>query len=181
VRGQVSPVILPSNVLRSTLVSASLLLESNLRLSLVRALLGPFRPSHDLLSPSSPKVALRDKERKKDRNSAHESRKKQRFVNGSRVKRTRRSRHFDFLVLTIVGTGICTRVNTPLRCWRYGLALVAALHSECATVALRGNVTCRPRGCCSTPTTTTTSSSPAPAPSSTPFGQWPRWRWGWRG
>jgi hypothetical protein len=98
-------------------------------------------------------------------------------ANGS--KRTWRSSHFDFLVLTIVGTSISTRVNTPLRCRHYNHALVSALHSECATVALRGNVTCRPGGSrCSSPSP---SSSPAPRRSSTPFGRWPRWRWGWRG
>ena len=56
---------MPSDILRSTIVSASLLLESNPRLSLAHAHLCPFRPSHDLLSLSSLKVALMEEEKKK--------------------------------------------------------------------------------------------------------------------
>jgi hypothetical protein len=87
--------------------------------------------------------------------------------------RTGRSRHFDVLVLAVVGAPIATRVDAPLRRRRH--ALVPALQGERAAVALRGNVTrWRPRHyCCCSP--------PAPR-ASTPFGRWGRgWGGGGRG
>jgi hypothetical protein len=140
-------------VANSTLpASASLLRHgSNRRLSLARATPGLCRPCRDL-SLSLPKVVLRDDSARNRKNIME--------------LRTRRSRHFNVLVLAVVGARIGTCIDAPL--WRGCHALISALQGERAAVALRGNVTCGPRG------------SPPPPSSSPPFGRRGRWWW-WRG
>jgi len=58
--------------------------------------------------------------------------------------RTGGSRHFDVLVLAVIGTPIRTRVGAPLGRWRH--ALVSAFQRERAAVALRRELTRRSCG-----------------------------------